>query len=422
VKIKFNNIRSRTSKDLVIYAIGQGFNLITPLLVAPYLIQVCGIQNYGKVGVALAFSFFVIVIIDFGIDIIGVKDVSTFRNNLLKLQNLFLVSYTARLLLLLGVCCILSIIFITVPFFSSEKALFFLSFFILIGQYINPNWFLQGTENFVKISVLNIFSKIIFLGLVFSFIHKPNDYIYVNLFWGIGMIIPFTYGVFYCFKKHQLKFASVQKSEIIDYLANGYQFCVSQLFLSFKNYSPIILISLIGGFNFAGFYRVIDQIVNVFRTYLQITFRFFYPKICYLISNKNIAIAFWQKVNILNTVFVTFLCIIVFIFSESVLHFFKIQNNNIEIISNLLRFSLALPVLISVSYALEQLLFSLDKKSFYIKVVIPSVLFNFLMMFVLFNNYKLKGLISSLMVTEITVILAYSIFLYKYFKVNNLNK
>jgi O-antigen/teichoic acid export membrane protein len=421
VKIKFKNIQSKTSKDLLIYAVGQGFNLITPLLVAPYLIKVCGIQNYGKVGVALAFAFFVIVIIDFGIDIIGVKEVATFRNNPLKLQKLFLVSYSARLLLMLGVCLVLSILFLSIPFFNSEKSLFFLTFFILLGQYINPNWFLQGTENFLKISTLNIFSKIIFIILVFIFVQKPNDYIYVNLFWGIGMIIPFTYGFFYCIKKHDLKLDFAFNTEVINYLNENYKFCISQLFLSFKNYSPIILISLLGGFNFAGFYRVIDQIINVFRTYLQVTFRFFYPKICNLISNKKVGIAFWKKVNIANTAFVALLCIIVVIFSDYILRFFKISDENSVAVSLLLRFSLVLPVLISIAYALEQLLFCLDKKSFYIKVIIPSVIINFIMMFVFFKIYELKGLISSLIVTEIGAILVYSMYLKRYFKVKKGN-
>lgn len=416
MKIKLKKIQSKTSKDLFIYGIGQGFNLITPLLVSPYIINICGIKNYGKVGVAMAFAFFIIVIIDYGVDIMGVKEVSTFRENKEKLQSIFSVSYSSRFILLIGVCSILTILFLLVPFFNSEKALFFLTFFILIGQYINPNWFLQGTENFLTVTILNIASKIIFLLLVFVLIQKPEDYIYVNLFWGIGMIIPFTFGVLYCIKKHHFNIKLASKQEIKEYLKSGSKFCVSQVFLSFKNYSPIILISLLGGFNTAGFYRVIEQIINVFRTYLQVTFRFFYPKICYLIINRKTGIQYWQKVNLANTGFVILLSIFVFVFSLPILHFFKIQPKDIDTVSNLLRFALVLPILISISYALEQLLFSLGKKSIYIKIIIPSVMINFVMMYLFFNAFELKGLISSLMVTEISIILAYSIYLYLYFK------
>jgi len=419
VKIKFKDIKKKASKDLIIYGIGQGFNLLTPLLVTPYIINVCGIKNYGKVGVAMAFAFFVIVIIDYGIDIIGVKEVSTFRENKEKLQNIFSVSYSGRFILLVGICGLLSILFLLIPFFSSEKPLFFLIFFILIGQFINPNWFLQGIDNFVKISVLNIVSKIIYLVLVFIFVQAPEDYIYVNLFWGIGMILPFSYGVMYCIKKYNFRFILASKNQISNYLKDGYKFCISQVFLSFKNYSPIILISFLGGFNTAGFYRVIEQIIGVFRTYLQVTFRFFYPKICFLIyTNKKQGIDFWKKVNLANISFILLLTLFVFVLSEPILQFFKIQLNDIDEVSYLLRFALILPFLISISYSLEQLLFSLERKDFYIKITIPSVLLNFLMMYTFFCVFNLKGLISSLMITEITIILAYSIYLNFYFKEN----
>lgn len=64
--------------NLIIYGIGQGFNLVTPLLVVPFIISKCGVENYGKTSIGMAISFFLIVFIDYGSDIIGVKEAAVY--------------------------------------------------------------------------------------------------------------------------------------------------------------------------------------------------------------------------------------------------------------------------------------------------------------------------------------------------------
>lgn len=417
LKSLFKKITSQFPNDLIFYGIGQAFNLLTPLLVVPYIIKTCGLDNFGKTSTALAFAFFVIVIVDFGVDIIGVKEVSTNRHNEKMLRKILATTFSARLIILLILSILLSIIFFRIPFFSEEKELFLLTLFILLGQYLNPTWFLQGIENFKLITWLNIISKIVYLILIYVFIKQPSDYIYVNLFWALGMIIPFSIGSYYCFRKYQLDKDDFGLNEILNYLKEGYHFCISQLFLSFKYYSPILLISYLGGYNTAGFYKVIEQIITLFRTYLQVVFRFFYPKICYLISkNQREGIDFWKKVNIVNLFLVLIGGLGIFVLSNQVLHFFNVKNQDVNQMDKLLSFSLFIPVFIVISYALEQLLFSLEKRKYYINVTIISVLFGFLLMYLLFTSFQLKGLLIALMVIELSIILAYSVYLYRIFK------
>ena len=84
---------SKQFKNLVIYGIGQGFNLITPLLVVPYIVSICGEEGYGKIGVGMALAFFIMVFIDYGSEIVGVKDVAVNRENNNKLETIFMKFY-----------------------------------------------------------------------------------------------------------------------------------------------------------------------------------------------------------------------------------------------------------------------------------------------------------------------------------------
>ena len=96
-----NLMYQKSVKNILIYVFGQLFNLFTPLLAAPYLIYVCGEENYGKIGVSLAISFFLIVIIDYGSEIIGVKNVAINANNKTKLEHILATTYLAKFLLLI---------------------------------------------------------------------------------------------------------------------------------------------------------------------------------------------------------------------------------------------------------------------------------------------------------------------------------
>ncbi|MBC7607430.1 MAG: oligosaccharide flippase family protein [Burkholderiales bacterium] len=412
-----DKLKKKNFTNLVVYGFGQGFNLLTPLLAVPYIVSKCGIENFGKTGVGMALSFFLVVIVDFGADIIGVKEVSVNRDDSKILANIFITTYAAKLLLTVGLLLILSLLFIYVPYFNREKSMFFLCLPILIGQFINPIWFLQGIEDFKWITVLNISTKMLYLVGIFIFIKKPADYIFVNLCWGMGMILPFSFGVLRCMKTFDLSFRSLIFSNVVKLLKEDYKFCVSQLFLSMKNYSPMLLIGFFGGFAVAGQYKIIEQIIMPIRTYLQMIFRFFYPKLCYeIFQSKSQGIAYWKKINTINLVIIFGLLTTIFIFSKQILGFFKVEQGNVDSMAVVLKYALLIPLFITGSFTFEQLLFSIGKRSIYIKVTIVTVILNFTIMFFLFQSYGLYGLITSLLITEAIVILCYGIILKTFFK------
>ena len=94
-------IKSDFFKKFSIYGFGQFFNLVTPLLLIPYIVKVCGEENFGKVSVALAISFVLIVFIDYGSELVGVRDITINRNDKKELQRIFLTNLVSRFLVLI---------------------------------------------------------------------------------------------------------------------------------------------------------------------------------------------------------------------------------------------------------------------------------------------------------------------------------
>jgi O-antigen/teichoic acid export membrane protein len=199
----------KQTKDFFVYSFGQVVNVLTPLLITPYLISVCGIENLGIIAMGQAFAYILIVIVDYSSYIIGVKDVSLNRECHQELQNIFITTYAAKLFLLLIVVFLTFLLTYFIPYFNKNTLVFYYSLTIIIAQFVNPTWFFQGVENFLGITIINILSKICNVLGVVLFITSKDDYIYTNLFIGIGGILANLLGVVWIMKRYKFGFSNI---------------------------------------------------------------------------------------------------------------------------------------------------------------------------------------------------------------------
>ena len=393
-------------QKLSVYGFGQLFNLVTPLLVVPYIVSVCGEENFGKTAVGMAIAFFLIVFIDFGSDIIGVREVAVNRDNPEVLNKIFTTTYVVKGIILLLVLTVASIIFHSFPYFKSEKIMFTLGLSVLIGQFLNPTWFLQGIENVKWITLLNIVSKCIYLVGIFFTIKKESDYIYVNLWWGLGMIVSNFLVFIWIIKKHQFSFLMVNKDEVFKHIRNDFSMFSSQIFVSLQLYAPVVLISYFGNNLMAGQYRIVEQIIVIFKTYIFLFFNYVFPRICYLIETDfKRGLKNWIIYNGVNFVFVTMGMLFFHIYSYEIVSYFNPTNR--YVLSNLLEVAVFVPLILAISIPLKQLVLAYNYKRFYVYLTSVMVLFNLLAIVILLPKFQVYGVFYSLIATDLIVIIFY---------------
>ena len=393
-------------QKLSIYGFGQLFNLVTPLLVVPYIVSVCGEENFGKTAVGMAIAFFLIVFIDFGSDIIGVREVAVNRDNPEVLNKIFTTTYVVKGIILLLVLTVASIIFHSFPYFKSEKIMFTLGLSVLIGQFLNPTWFLQGIENVKWITLLNIVSKCIYLVGIFFTIKKESDYIYINLWWGLGMIVSNFLVFIWIIKKHQFSFLLVNKDEVFKHIRNDFSMFSSQIFFFFLLYAPVVLISYFGNNLMAGQYRIVEQIIVIFKTYIFLFFNYVFPRVCYLIETDfKRGLKNWIIYNGINFVFVTLGMLFFHIYSYEIVSYFNPTNR--YVLSNLLEVAVFVPLILAISIPLKQLVLAFNYKRFYVYLTSVMVLFNLLAIVILLPKFQVYGVFYSLIATDLIVIIFY---------------
>jgi O-antigen/teichoic acid export membrane protein len=409
-------LKSQKIKNFIIYGLGQAVNILSPLLITPYLIFVCGLDKLGILAMGQSLAYILIVIVDYSSYVIGVKEISINRNDNQRLEELFKTIYFAKLFLVFLVLLVVLSLVCFIPFFSNNTSTILFSFSIILGQFINPTWFLQGVENFKWITIINILSKVIYVAGVFIFVKSQMDFVYANFWLGFGAILSGLIGLIYIIKKYKFKFNHVSITQVKELLINDFSFCVSQLFFSVRNYSTVLIIGFFAGDYIAGQFKVIDQITSLFRTYLQMFFKFSYSYICFEVDKSiNNGLLLWKKFNGFNFILVFGLLGITYLFSHSVLLFFKVDNTVFNRLETYLHIALLIPFFTAITLPLEQLIFSLNKNKLYITLTIATTIFNIVGISLLMMFFGLLQVIFSLIITEIFLITIYFSILKRYF-------
>jgi O-antigen/teichoic acid export membrane protein len=406
--INLQVLKNSRIKNGTIYGIGQVVNLISPLVVMPYLVAICEKEGLGKIGVGFSFALICNVLVDYGSYINGTKAIAISRNNLQVINQKIVSIYVMKFFLLFILLFAAFFLIWFVPFFNKEQAVFFLSLSYVLGQVINPTWVFQGLENYKWISFINIVSKLIYVVGVFTFINTKDDYMYVNAYLGLGLIVSSSIGLLYLIKKYNLRFYSTVCKDALVLLKEEFSLTISQLFLSFYQYLPIMIISYLGGNAMAGQYRIIDQIVMIFRTYLQMFFNFIYADVCLQIhKNLKHGITHWLQYYGLNYAVAVLLVIVAFVCTNPILLFFNIGIDELIDMNVFFKTGLIIPLFMAISIALKQLLFALDRNKEYINITIGSSIFSLLVFFIFIKNVGLQGAFLAIIFIEIVVIVLY---------------
>ena len=400
-------------KKLIQYGIGQGFNVIAPFIVIPYIILKCGEENFGKSAIGLSIAFFIVVFIDFGCDILGVKDISINRNNVNK-RN-YIISRVVYIKCIFTI--LLSIVFLIVinqvDFFYKNKELFYFSFPVFMAQIANPLWIFQGLEKFNLFSYYSILSKSIYIILIFYFLDQKSDYVYINLAFGLSIFIAGIVFFFVLNKQFEFVLVPIKLSELYNYMFANKTYVLSQTFIWMQLYSPILLINYFGTSIQVGQFRIVDQIISIFKTYILLSFNFIYPKICFEFdTNAKEAINSWKIFNTINFIFLSSLLVVLFWFSYEIVDFYHIMNE--EYVSSLLQIALIYPMVFFIVYAFKQLLLALHYEKIFSRIIIAMSILNLIIISLVYEKYSLFGVFYSFIFVEIVTLLILLVLTFKH--------
>lgn len=167
----------------------QVFTILFPLLTYPYLLRVIGLELYGVIVFAQTIINYVSLVINFGFNMSGARDVAVHKEDKERLSRIVSSTYLCKFILWI-VCLIvyLSVISI-VPFFRDYYWVYILSFLLTLNELLLPIWFFQGIEKMKYITIVNLSARLLFVAAIFLFVREREDYLLVPFLNGIGTIL-----------------------------------------------------------------------------------------------------------------------------------------------------------------------------------------------------------------------------------------
>lgn len=269
---------------------------VFPLISMPYLARVIGANGFGKIAFASAIVVWIQTISDWGFNLTATRDVAQNRSNKELVSRIISNVLWARSVLTLLSGLILLVVVMLVPYLRENADVIFVTFLLVPGHILFPEWFFQAIEKMKYTTFFNLFLKLIFTVAVFVFIHKREDYLIQPLLTTIGYLLCGIGALYLIFKKWGYTLYKPQRTEIYKTIRNSTDVFINNLMPNLYNSFSVMLLGFFGGSTANGIYDGGNRFPVIFYQFQSVLSRAFYP----FLSRRPDKHSFYAKLNIVS--------------------------------------------------------------------------------------------------------------------------
>lgn len=266
---------------------------VFPLISMPYLARVIGADGFGKIAFASAIVVWIQTISDWGFNLTATRDVAQNRDNKELVSRIFSNVLWARSVLTLLSGIILLLVVLLVPYLRENADIIFVTFLLVPGYILFPEWFFQAIEKMKYTTFFNLLLKLVFTVAVFVFIHKREDYLMQPLLTTIGYLLCGFGALYLIFKKWGYTLYKPQWSEIFKTIRNSTDVFINNLMPNLYNSFSVMLLGFFGGSTANGIYDGGNRFPVIFYQFQSVLSRAFYP----FLSRRPDKHSFYAKLN-----------------------------------------------------------------------------------------------------------------------------
>ena len=250
---------------------------VFPLITMPYLARVIGVEGFGKIAFAMAVMVWIQTIADWGFNLTATRDVAQNRDDANKVSEIFSNVLWARCLLMGLSFVVLLLLIVAIPTFRENWEVLLVSFLIIPGHILFPDWFFQAVEKMKYITVLNVLTKLIFTLAIFVFIKEPGDYILQPLLSALGFAVSGVIALYIILRRWGYKLYAPKFSTIIETIRSSTDVFINNLAPNLYNSLSVVLLGIFSGGIANGIYDGANKFINIVCNILNALTRAFFP-------------------------------------------------------------------------------------------------------------------------------------------------
>ena len=276
--------RFKKSKDGKVLASNFGYLMLLqiagyvfPLITIPYLARVIGVDGFGKIAFAAAVMVWFQTVSDWGFNYTAPRDVARNRDNLEKVSEIFSNVLWARICLAAISFALLYTLIATVPYFNENKDILLITFLLVPGHILFPDWFFQAMERMKYITYFNLFTKALFTVLVFVFVTEREHYIIPPLLTSFGYLFSGAGAMYLILGKWGVRLKRPQFDEIKATIKGSTDVFINNISRNLYNSFSVVLLGFMGGSSANGILDAGRRFVNLSQNFANIIDRVFFP-------------------------------------------------------------------------------------------------------------------------------------------------
>jgi O-antigen/teichoic acid export membrane protein len=308
----------------------QVSNALLQLLLFPIIIRVVGLPEFGHVMVANSYAALLGIVINYGTNQSGIKDIVLYKNDAAILSQKFYRIFSTRLLLLLISCLALPILYWAgIPHFQY----FLFATTLIIAEVINPIFFFIGIEKLFAFNLANLLSKILSILLVVLLVKGANDAYRVNFYLGLSNIILYTPLIIYATRKFSMRFYLPGFRVVWQFMKENFSLFINNVSVQLQQSLFLFAVSAAGNPMVLGAYALCDKIIWAFRLLIISFSNAIYPR-CTILYHQDVKEWLQFKSTINKSLMATFFisAILFLIFPVMIVHLFTGQKNSLTIV------------------------------------------------------------------------------------------
>jgi PST family polysaccharide transporter len=390
--------RGRLFQNVLALYGAQAGRKIIPLVSLPYLARTLGPAGWGLVAFVTALAEFIVIVIEFGFNLSATREIARHRDSPTRCGEIMAG--------VLGAQCLLSVLamlaaFVAahwIPVLSNDPKLLASGLVYALACGFSPVWFFQGLEWMRTAAALELVSKLATLGLLFAFVHQPADAWKALLVSATPAVASTIVGLALAWRTIPCRVPA--PAQVREALRMGWPMFMFRSTESLYGVGNAFLLGLFAPVRYVGYFAPAEKISKAVFGLLNPIREAVYPRLSHLAARGHHNAAYLAKVSaavmicggfVLGGGVVVFAPLLVRIF----------LGGDFTQVVLILRIMAALPVLLSVTYAIGlQWLLPLGLDQVVNRIILCAGLLNVALSFLLAPRYLHVGMACAVVCSE----------------------
>lgn len=250
-------------------------NIVLGFLTFPVITHLIGLDAYGYYNFAYNFAWVFAILINYGTNQSGVRDIAINSQDLKSVSKVFYTTIAVRLLMfVLFVALILMIGLLDIKYY--RFILFAIP--IVLSEVFNPLFFFLGIQKLRLYNITNLLSKVLMLLFVIFFIHSKNESVWVNFIMGSTSLLSYVCLLIYGLSKNKIKFYLPKSADQWLLIKQNFSLAMNDVSVQLQQSLMVFAIGRWGTSTELGAYSIADKIIGSIRILIIAISNAIYPK------------------------------------------------------------------------------------------------------------------------------------------------